>query len=133
MLTVTASLDVHVRVTGCPEEEIVLGEADKLTVTGETVTVAVALAVPPGPWADAVKVVVVLILVVTLPDAGDTEPIPLSIVSEVAFEVDQVRVEVPPDDTAVGEAENWMVGGIWFTVTVVFAVAVPFGPVAVIV
>ena len=110
-----------------------LGEADKLTVTGETVTVAVALAVPPGPWADAVKVVVVLILVVTLPDAGVTEPMPLSIVSEVAFEVDQVRVEVPPDDTAVGEAENWMVGGIWFTVTVVFAVAVPFGPVAVIV
>ena len=89
-----------------------LGEADKLTVTGETVTVAVALAVPPGPWADAVKVVVVLILVVTLPDAGVTEPMPLSIVSEVAFEVDQVKVEVPPDDTAVGEAENWMVGGI---------------------
>jgi|SRR5215471_4636530 len=112
MLTVTASFDVQVRVTACPEVEMVLGEADRVTATGETVTVAVAVAVPPGPWADAVKVVVVLILVVTVPDAGDTEPIPLSILSEVAFDVDQVRVEVPPDDTAVGEAENWMVGGI---------------------
>ena len=113
MLTVTASFDVHVRVTACPEVEMVLGEADKLTVTGETVTVAVAVAVPPLPCAVAVKVVVVVIgLVVTLPEAGDTEPILLSIVSEVAFDVDHVRVDVPPDDTAVGEAENWIVGGI---------------------
>jgi len=113
MLTVTASFDVHVSVTACPEDEMVLGEAESVTATCETETVAVAVAVPPGPCAVAVKVVVVVIgLVVTVPDAGDTEPMPLSIVSEVAFEVDQVKVEVPPDDTAVGEAENWMVGGI---------------------
>jgi len=106
ILTIAASFAVQVRVA-VPPEEIVLGVAVNVTDTGETATVAVAVLVPPSPCAVAVKVVVELIgLVVTLPEAGDTEPIPLSIVSEVAFDVDQVRVDVPPDDTAVGEAEN---------------------------
>jgi hypothetical protein len=48
----------------------------------------------------------VIDLVVTLPDAGDTAPIPLSMVREVALEVDQVRVDEPPLATAVGWAEN---------------------------
>lgn len=92
---------------------------------------AVAVVVPPGPCAVAVKVVVPLILTVTLPDAGDTGPTLLSIVNDVAFEVDQVRVDVPPAATAVGDAENWTVGATWFTVTVTVAVVVPPGPVAV--
>lgn len=58
---------------------------------------------------------------------------PWSMVSEVAFEVDHVKVDEPPLATVVGEAENWTVGATWFTVTVVFAVALPLPPVAVIV
>ena len=72
--------------------------------------------------------------VVTLPACGVTAPIPLSMVTEVAFEVDQLSVDLPPAATAVGCAENWMVGGIWFTVTVVLVEAVaPPDPVAVMV
>ena len=105
-----ASFAVHVSVA-VPPGEIVAGVAESVTATGETDTVAVAVAVPPGPCAVAVKVVVVLILGTdTLPDAGVTEPMLLSMVSEVAFEVDQVSVDVPPEETAVGEAENVIVG-----------------------
>lgn len=111
MLTLTASFAVQVRVA-VPPEAIVLGVADNVTATGETETVAVAVAVPPGPVAVAVKVVVAVMgFVTTLPDAGVTEPTPLSIVSEVALAVDHVSVDEPPDDTAVGEAENVIVGG----------------------
>ena len=106
-----ASFAVQVRVA-VPPEAIVLGVADSVTATGETDTVAVAVAVPPGPVAVAVKVVVCVMLeTCALPDAGDTEPTPWSIVSEVAFEVDQVSVDEPPEETAVGEAENVTVGG----------------------
>jgi len=52
-------------------------------------------------------------------------------VSEVALDVDQVKVDEPPDVTAVGEAESVTVGATWFTVTVAVTVAVPLGPVAV--
>lgn len=132
MLTLAAFVADQVSVTACPDDEMVLGEAVKVTAIVETVTVAVAVVVPPAPCAVAVKVVVcVMGLVVTLPDAGDTEPIPLLIVSEVAFAVDHVSVEVPPDFTAVGKAENWIVGAVWFTVTVTVCVVVPPGPVAV--
>jgi hypothetical protein len=135
MVMLTASVDVQLRVTGVvPEVEVmVLGEAVKVTDTGETVTVAVAVVVPPGPVAVAVKVVVwVTAGVVTLPAAGvGTAPIPLLMLKDVALEVDHVSVEVPLLATVVGNAENWTVGATWFTVMVAVAVAVPPGPVAV--
>lgn len=112
---------------------MVLGDAVKLTVTGDTVTVALAVAVPPGPWAVAVNVVVWLIdPVLVVPACGVTEPMPL-MVSEVALELDQLRTELPFAETVAGVAESWTVGATWFTVTVVLAVAVPFAPVAVMV
>ena len=55
-------------------------------------------------------------------------------VTEVAFDEDQVRMELPPDATAVGFAEICIVGGTWLTVTVAVAVAVaPSAPLAVMV
>jgi hypothetical protein len=107
MLTVAASVDVQLRVTACPDAEIVVGEAVRVTAMGETETVAVAVVVPPGPTAVAVNVVVWLMAaVVTVPEAGGTEPMPLLMVREVAFAVDQVSVDLPPAATAVGCAES---------------------------
>ncbi len=62
-------------------------------------------------------------------------PMPLSIETEVAFEVDQVRVELCPDAIEVGFALKLIVGaGVPEpTVTVAVAVAVPPDPVAVMV
>ena len=59
---------------------------------------------------------------------------PVSILTEVAFVVDQVRTEVPPEAMLAGAAENWIVGAPEEdeTVTVTFEVALPPGPVAVI-
>lgn len=86
---------------------MVLGEAVKVTAMGETVTVAFAVTVPPGPVAVALKVVVWLIApVLMLPAEGETEPIPLLIVSDVVFAVDHVNFDVPPAATVIGEAEN---------------------------
>lgn len=45
----------------------------------------------------------------------------------------QVKTELLPADTVAGCAVNWMVGPVWFTVTVVLAVAVPLLPLAVMV
>lgn len=111
-----------------------VGDAAKVTATEETDTVAVAVAVPPGPTAVAVKVVVAAMLgTVTLPLAGASCPVTLLIVREVALDVDHVRVAEPPFNTAVGKAESCTVGGTWFTVIVTLVVAVPPGPVAVMV
>ena len=55
-------------------------------------------------------------------------------VTDVALVEVQVKVELPPEATAVGCAEICIVGGTWFTVTVAVAVAVaPFAPLAVMV
>lgn len=110
--TMFASFAVQVSVA-VPPDETVSGVAFRVTVTGETDTVAMPVAVPPGPVAVAVKVVVCVMLeTCVLPDAGATEPTPWSIVSDVAFAVDHVSVDVPPEATAVGEAEKVIVGGI---------------------
>lgn len=47
--------------------------------------------------------------------------------------MDQVKTELLPADTVAGCAVNWMTGPVWFTVTVVLAVAVPLLPLAVMV
>ena len=50
----------------------------------------------------------------------------------VAFLLDQLSVELPPEAMVVGAAVMVMVGGTWFTVTMAVAVAVaPFAPLAV--
>ena len=52
----------------------------------------------------------------------------------MAFDEDQLKVELPPEATAVGCAEICIVGATWFTVIVAVAVAVaPFAPFAVMV
>jgi hypothetical protein len=64
---------------------------------------------------------------------GLTEPMPWSIMQDVALVEDQVRVEDAPVTMVAGLAEMLTVGaGCGPTVTVVLAVAEPPAPVAVI-
>jgi hypothetical protein len=56
---------------------------------------------------------------------------PLSIVTDVALVVFQISDELWPEAIVLGEAENEIVGGGVFTVTVAVLVIVPPGPVAV--
>ena len=67
----------------------------------------------------------------TLPLVG-SEPMPLSIVTEVALLVDHVKVELWPELMLAGLAVNEIVGaGVVATFTVAVALEVPPGPVAV--
>jgi hypothetical protein len=135
IVTLVAFVVDQVSVELCPALMLV-GLAEKLTVGAGveplTVTVAVAVVVPPAPVAVNVYVVVAVGVTVTAPEA-ETVPMPLSIVTVLALVVFQVRVELWPEVMVVGLAEKVAVGaGVEpFTVTVVFAVVVPPGPVAV--
>jgi hypothetical protein len=74
-----------------------------------TVTVAVAEAEPPGPVAVRVYVVVDAGETVWLPEVA-TDPIPLSMETDVALLVLHVRVELPPEEIDVGLALKLIVG-----------------------
>ena len=112
---------------------------DGLTVLGvqvvlaPTLTVAVAVAEPPVPVAVIVYVVVAVGLTDLVPDVA-TAPMPLSIVTDVAFVLDQVSVDDCPEVMLVGFAVMVTVGAPLDvpTVTVALEVTVaPFEPVAV--
>jgi hypothetical protein len=112
---------------------------DGLTVLGvqvvlaPTLTVAAAVADPPAPVAVIVYVVVAVGLTDLVPDVP-TAPIPLSIVTEVAFVLDQVNVDDCPEVMVVGLADSVTVGAPVEVPTVTVAVEVtvaPFEPVAV--
>jgi hypothetical protein len=75
-----------------------------------TVTVAGAVELPPAPVAVRVYVVVVLGPVIVLEPDVATAPIPLSIVTVVAFVVDQVRVVESPGLMVDGLMLNCIVG-----------------------
>jgi hypothetical protein len=74
-----------------------------------TVTVAVAEVEPPGPVAVSVYVVVAVGETVWLPEVA-TDPIPLSIETDVALVVLQVSVELPPEEIDDGLALKLIVG-----------------------
>lgn len=137
ILAAVAFVVVHVSVAVCPDVMLV-GEAVRVAVGGAcppiTVTIACAVTVPPGPFTVRVYVVVVEGCTVMLPpDTGWTAPIPLSMLADVAFVVDQVRVAVCPWLMLLGDAVRLAVGGDCPvpTVTIACAVIVPPGPVAV--
>jgi len=95
-----------------------------------TVTVAKAL-IEVEPF-EAIAVYVVLTLGLTLLELfRPTEPIPLSIVTDVAFVDVHVSVVDPPSAMDVGFADNCTVGVDPVTVTVVELFAVALAPVAV--
>src|SRR5712664_3578270 len=95
-----------------------------------TVTVAWLVSVPPGPIAVSVYVVVTVGCTEVEPESG-CDPTPLSMVTVVAFVVVQTSDELCPEAIVLGVAENEIVGGGKFTVTVAVLIAVPPGPVAV--
>ena len=112
---------VHVSVELCP---VTIDDGIAVNVTagaGTTVTVAVFVIVPPDPVAVNVYVVVDVGLTFTLPEVG-FDPMPLSIDTDVAFVVVHVSVDVAPDATLVGAAENVAVGAGKPTVIVTWAV-----------
>ncbi len=76
-----------------------------------TVTVALAVELPPGPVAVNVYVVVVDGETETLPDVG-CDPMPLSIVTDVALLVLQLNVELCPGVMLVGFAVKLIVGTV---------------------
>ncbi len=84
-----------------------------------TLTVAWAVVVPPGPVAVSVYVVVAEGETVTVPEVG-CDPMPLSIVTEVALLVDHDRVDDCPAEIEVGFAEKLMVGAGVEVVTFIF-------------
>jgi copper(I)-binding protein len=131
MLAEVASVDVQVSVDD-PPDWILAGFAERFTVgSSVTVTVAVASEVPPGPVTVMVYVVVVSGVTEREP-LTPTDPIPLSMLAEVASVDVQERVDVPPDWMLAGLAERLTVGSS-VTVTVAVASAVPPGPVTVMV
>jgi len=75
-------------------------------------------------------VVVVAGLTLIEPFAG-CAPTPLSMVTLVAFVVDQLKVVAPPAGIVAGVAVKLLTVGNALTVTVTVALAVPPGPVAV--
>lgn len=127
-----ALLDDQVSVEA-PPLLIVLGLALKLTVAGVcplTVTVAVCDALPPVP----LHVRVYTEVVVSAP--VDCEPVTCLTpdqapepVHDVALVDDQVSVELPPLDTALGPALSMTVGAAGLTETVADCVALPPAPV----
>jgi len=120
------------RVAEPPAVVIVEGVAVKLLIVGAaafTVTVVVAVAVPPVEVAVRVYVVVTVGVTVVDPLAGK-EPTPVT-VTLVALVVVQFSVEEPPSMMVEGVAEKLtIVGAGAVTITVVVAVTVPLGPVA---
>ena len=96
-----------------------------------TVTVVDAWAVPPGPCAVAMYWVVAPGVTFVDPLAGKL-PNP-GMFTEVALVVVQLRTAVPPAGMVLGWALREIVGGFCaaVTVTMVFEVAVPPGPIAV--
>jgi hypothetical protein len=75
-----------------------------------TVTFAAAVAIPPEPVHVSVYVVEVVGDTAFSPPLADTEPTPLLIEQEVAFEEDQVRLEELPEVILVGFATRETVG-----------------------
>src|SRR3989344_5846332 len=113
--TVSIRLPPQERVADSPlrvEEGEMLIEQEGSPLGGSTVTRAAQVAVPPAPVTVPVKVVseVIAGVVVEPPATGVTEPIPWSIVKEVASVVVQVRVEESPDTIEAGEAVRVQVG-----------------------
>src|SRR3989344_534617 len=113
--TVSIRLPPQERVADSPlrvEEGEMLIEQEGSPLGGSTVTRAAQVAVPPAPVTVPVKVVseVIAGVVVEPPATGVTEPIPWSIVKEVAFVVVQVRVAVPFLSTSCGLADRGQTG-----------------------
>jgi hypothetical protein len=132
----SAFLACHRRVTDCPCL-ILLGWAERCTKGrggGATWTVTLAVAVPPAPIAVMVYEVVTVGETLMEPLAP-TAPMPGSISQEVAFVELHVRIDDRPYRMLPGAAEIDTVGGGvgGVTVIVALALAVPPGPVAVMV
>ena len=98
-------------------------------------TVTVAVAVPPGPVAVRVYVVVCGGVTLSVLLAGRLPPAPGVTVTLLAFVVLQLNVVVSPATSCAGVAIKLLIVGVvvegGVTVTVVEAVVVPPGPVAV--
>jgi hypothetical protein len=90
--------------------------------------VAFADAVPPAPVTVAVYFVVADGVTETLPEVPNELPIPLSILTEVAFVVVQVRTAYEPFVILVGLALNEIVGAGCVTVTFAVAELLPPDP-----
>ena len=88
-----------------------------------TVTVAVAVTDPAVLVAVTVYVVLEVGLTDLVPDAV-TVPMPWSMATVVAFVLDQVSVDAPPEMMEAGEALNVAVGRVGAAVTVTVAVRV---------
>lgn len=117
---------------------MLVGDAVSVTVGAGfevTVTATDRLILPPAPLQARAKLeLVVSALVVNDPDVALVPVHAPDAVQAVAFVVDQVNREVPPDVTDVGDADNVNVGAgvpppLALTVTVVDAVFVPPLPV----
>jgi hypothetical protein len=113
---------------------MLVGDAASVTVGAGfdvTVTATDRLILPPAPVQASAKLeLVASALVVNDPDVAFVPVHPPDAVQDVAFEVDHVNREVPPDVTDVGDADNVNVGAgvpppLALTLTVVDAVFVP--------
>jgi len=98
------------------------------TAAAPTVTVTERLVEPPPPVQVTVNVLVAVSEPVLVEPDVPTAPAHDEL-HELAFELDQVSVELPPYDTEVGLAENETLGGGGPTVTVALALALPPAPV----
>jgi hypothetical protein len=96
-----------------------------------TVTVTVAVVVPPGPVAVSVYRVVCGGLTLSVLLAGRLPPAPGVTVTLLTFVVLQLNSVASPAARFSGVAIKLLIVGGGVTVTVVEAVAVPSGPVAV--
>jgi hypothetical protein len=99
---------------------MVLGEALSVTIGGRALTVTVAdwVAEPPSPVQVSSNSVVLPRAPVDQVPLVATEPLqPPDALHAVAFAEDQVRVDMPPLATVVGEADNVTVGAGEITTT----------------
>ena len=90
---------------------MVVGEIETLT-PGLAPTVTVAVAVTDPALFVAMRVYVVVAAGVTLTEVPVTEPTPGAMLSEVAFEADQLNVALWPTCTVVGAAVKEAITGL---------------------
>jgi hypothetical protein len=112
----------------------VLGEAVSVTIGAdlETVTVAVWVAEPPGPVQVNTYSVVLGRLPVDQVPFNATAPLqPPEAVQAVALSEVQLKADMPPPATVVGDAERVTVGAAESTTTSADCAADPPGPVQV--
>jgi hypothetical protein len=107
---------------------MVVGDAEKLEILTPTHTVTWLCMLPLDPFAVRIYVVVLPGLTEIEPDVP-TEPTPLSIDMEVAFNTDQLKVVELPAVMVVGDAEKLEIFGP--TVTVTWLCLLPPAPFAV--